>query len=65
MSDGPVTEAATYTTKNQHKGRTSTPQAGFKPPNPNYQASADLRLRPRITGICKTLDLTEMYLTFI
>ena len=47
MSDVPVTETATYTTKNQHKGRTSTPQAGFKLPNPSYQASAYLRLRLR------------------
>jgi hypothetical protein len=31
MRDQPVAEAATHTTHNRHKRRTSTPSAGFEP----------------------------------
>ena len=45
MSGKPVSEAATYTTQNKHKGRRAMPSAGFEPPDPSNQAVADPRLR--------------------
>jgi hypothetical protein len=38
-SDQPVTEAATYTTHNKHKRRTSLPSAGFEPAIPASERS--------------------------
>ena len=65
MSDGPVAEAATCTTKTNTKDEHPHPKRDSNSPIPAIKRPHTYALDRALTGTNKTLDLTEMYLTFI
>ena len=56
-SDRLVAEAATYTTHNKHKGRTSMPSAGFEPTIPAIKQLQTYAFDRTATGIGLTLHI--------